>query len=156
MRKSGKKTRAAYRHVDTRHVQFLTRLSSSSFISIISLLFLHSKSRRLLFKMSELVNVVVAIAVIVFVVRWVTSGESPEEQRVRTALGFRPKNVTPEMVRFKPLPGLICTLICQCFAFSFCSLTDGLVVVCLTMTCGLPVQAETITSMFPDMPRSVA
>lgn len=50
---------------------------------------------------SELVNVVVAIAVIVFVVRWVTSSsrETPEEQRIRTALGFRPKNVSPEMVR---------------------------------------------------------
>ncbi|KAL5532322.1 hypothetical protein ACEPAF_5892 [Sanghuangporus sanghuang] len=47
--------------------------------------------------MSEVVNVVVAIAVIVFVVRWATSGESPEDQRVRTTLGFRPKNVTPEM-----------------------------------------------------------
>ncbi|OCB90708.1 hypothetical protein A7U60_g2070 [Sanghuangporus baumii] len=47
--------------------------------------------------MSEVVNVVVAIAVIVFVIRWATSGESPEDQRVRTTLGFRPKNVTPEM-----------------------------------------------------------
>ncbi|KAL5504967.1 hypothetical protein ACEPAH_7630 [Sanghuangporus vaninii] len=48
--------------------------------------------------MSEVVNVVVAIAVIVFVVRWATSGESPEDKRVRTTLGFRPKNVTQEMI----------------------------------------------------------
>lgn len=49
--------------------------------------------------MSEVVNVVVALAVIVFVVRWATSSsESPEEKIIRTALGFRPKNVTPDMV----------------------------------------------------------
>ncbi|EJD07921.1 uncharacterized protein FOMMEDRAFT_138029 [Fomitiporia mediterranea MF3/22] len=62
--------------------------------------------------MSEVVNVVVALAVIVFVVRWATSTsrETPEERNVRTTLGFRPKAVTPEMT-------------------------------------------ETISSMFPDMPR---
>ena len=89
--------------------------------------------------MSELVNVVVALAVIVFIVRWATSGEfyylifgelryslmvvrllghsldclvcsvlhcffvvakdSPEQQSAIAALGFRPKNVTDDMVR---------------------------------------------------------
>ncbi|KAF9524925.1 hypothetical protein CPB83DRAFT_877464 [Crepidotus variabilis] len=49
--------------------------------------------------MGELVNVVVAFAVIVILFRWVTSGSESSEQRTATsALGFRPKNVTPEMV----------------------------------------------------------
>ncbi|KAH8109482.1 hypothetical protein DFH11DRAFT_1627649 [Phellopilus nigrolimitatus] len=49
--------------------------------------------------MSEVVNVVVALAVIVFVIRWATaSNESPEDKKVRAALGFRPKDVTPEML----------------------------------------------------------
>jgi len=49
--------------------------------------------------MSEVINVVVAIAVIIFVVRWATSSsESPADKTAREALGFRPKNVTPEMV----------------------------------------------------------
>ncbi|KAI5117125.1 hypothetical protein M0805_007972 [Coniferiporia weirii] len=61
--------------------------------------------------MSEVVNVVVALAVIVVVISWATSSkESPEDRSARAALGFRPKNVTPEML-------------------------------------------ETISGMFPDMPR---
>ncbi|THH03708.1 hypothetical protein EW145_g6066 [Phellinidium pouzarii] len=63
--------------------------------------------------MSEVVNVVFALAVIVFIVSWATSSkESPEERTLRAALGFRPKNVSPEML-------------------------------------------ETISSMFPDMPKYV-
>ncbi|KIL61630.1 hypothetical protein M378DRAFT_80723 [Amanita muscaria Koide BX008] len=48
--------------------------------------------------MSELVNVVVAFAVIVFIVRWMASGSSATERSAADTLGFRPKNVTPEMV----------------------------------------------------------
>ncbi|KAI0292588.1 hypothetical protein BC826DRAFT_1018817 [Russula brevipes] len=50
--------------------------------------------------MGEVVNVVVAFAVIVLIVRWATasSGESTEEQAATRALRFRPKKVTPEMV----------------------------------------------------------
>ncbi|KAI0247388.1 hypothetical protein BJV78DRAFT_1276914 [Lactifluus subvellereus] len=50
--------------------------------------------------MGEVVNVVVAFAVIIFIVRWATtsSGESTAEQAVARALRFRPKKVTPEMV----------------------------------------------------------
>jgi len=46
--------------------------------------------------MGEVVNVLVAFAVIVFIFRWVTSGSESTEQR--SALGFRPKNVTQEMI----------------------------------------------------------
>jgi len=50
--------------------------------------------------MGEIVNVVVAFAVIVLIVRWATtsSGESTAEQAAARALRFRPKKVTPEMV----------------------------------------------------------
>ncbi|KAF8347425.1 hypothetical protein F5887DRAFT_955762 [Amanita rubescens] len=48
--------------------------------------------------MSELVNVVVAFAVIIFIVRWATSGSNSAERTAADTLGFRPKNVTPEMV----------------------------------------------------------
>ncbi|KAI0699793.1 hypothetical protein C8T65DRAFT_659134 [Cerioporus squamosus] len=50
--------------------------------------------------MGEVVNVLVAVAVIVLVVRWVSSGnkESGGTPSPSTVLGFRPKNVTPEMV----------------------------------------------------------
>jgi len=50
--------------------------------------------------MGEIVNVVVAFAVIVFIVRWATtsSGESTTERLAARALRFRPKKVTPEMV----------------------------------------------------------
>ena len=52
--------------------------------------------------MSEIVNVVVAVAVIYFVARWATSlSETPEERALRTALGFRPKNATNEMVSLR-------------------------------------------------------
>ncbi|THH16299.1 hypothetical protein EW146_g4309 [Bondarzewia mesenterica] len=50
--------------------------------------------------MGEVVNVIVAFAVIIFIFRWATApgGEpSPETAAART-LRFRPKNVTPEMV----------------------------------------------------------
>lgn len=51
--------------------------------------------------MSEFVNVVVAVAFIALVVSWVTSSkETPEEKTARTALGFRPKHVTTEMVSY--------------------------------------------------------
>jgi len=48
--------------------------------------------------MGEIVNVVVAFAVIVFIVRWATtsSGESTTERLAARALRFRPKKVTPE------------------------------------------------------------
>ncbi|KAI0328747.1 hypothetical protein GY45DRAFT_1254347 [Cubamyces sp. BRFM 1775] len=50
--------------------------------------------------MGEVVNVLVAVAVVVLVVRWATSGskESSDAPSPSAALGFRPKNVTPEMV----------------------------------------------------------
>jgi len=49
--------------------------------------------------MGEVVNVVVALAVIVFLFRWATSSkETPAERSVNAALGFRPKNVTPDMI----------------------------------------------------------
>ncbi|KAF8191281.1 hypothetical protein BJ912DRAFT_1041633 [Pholiota molesta] len=49
--------------------------------------------------MGEVVNVLVAFAVIVFIFRWVTSSnESPAQQSAVDALGFRPKNITQEMV----------------------------------------------------------
>ncbi|KIK96617.1 hypothetical protein PAXRUDRAFT_825762 [Paxillus rubicundulus Ve08.2h10] len=50
--------------------------------------------------MGEVVNAIVAFAVIVFIVRWATSGpsSSSEGTSATTALGFRPKNVTQEMV----------------------------------------------------------
>lgn len=79
--------------------------------------------------MGEVVNVLVAFAVIIFLLRWITSGKvfpkslwaplgrsivnpvrlidtlwlgkDPAEQRsARDILGFRPKNVTPDMVGF--------------------------------------------------------
>ncbi|KAH9830202.1 uncharacterized protein C8Q71DRAFT_843112 [Rhodofomes roseus] len=49
--------------------------------------------------MGEVLNVVVAVAVIVFIVRWVTSGKDAASGPSPSAvLGFRPKNVTIEMV----------------------------------------------------------
>ncbi|TBU57309.1 hypothetical protein BD310DRAFT_1039980 [Dichomitus squalens] len=50
--------------------------------------------------MGEVVNVLVAVAVIVLVVRWATSGikDSNGAPSPSAVLGFRPKNVTPEMV----------------------------------------------------------
>lgn len=68
--------------------------------------------------MGEVVNVLVAFAVIVFVVRWATSGElrwvhpagwrmtciisgkdtSADGQSPAAILGFKPKTVTPEQV----------------------------------------------------------
>ena len=70
--------------------------------------------------MAEVVNVVVALVVIVFVVRWATqtgtswntswldaaseilyrrAGEDTPEQAAARSLKFKPKRVTPEMVR---------------------------------------------------------
>ncbi|KAI0266445.1 hypothetical protein BC834DRAFT_129100 [Gloeopeniophorella convolvens] len=50
--------------------------------------------------MGEVVNVVVAFAVIVLIVRWATtsSGETTADQAAARALRFRPKKVTPDMV----------------------------------------------------------
>ncbi|KAI9457652.1 hypothetical protein BJY52DRAFT_470747 [Lactarius psammicola] len=50
--------------------------------------------------MGEVVNVVVAFAVVILFVRWATTsnGESTAEQVAARALRFRPKKVTPEMV----------------------------------------------------------
>ncbi|KAG6376741.1 hypothetical protein JVT61DRAFT_1759 [Boletus reticuloceps] len=51
--------------------------------------------------MSEVVNVLVAFAVIVFIFRWATSGPSTSSSDARSAtaaLGFRPKHVTQDMV----------------------------------------------------------
>ncbi|KAH9991946.1 hypothetical protein BJV74DRAFT_771863 [Russula compacta] len=49
--------------------------------------------------MGEVVNVVVAFAVVILIVRWATtpSGESTADQAAARALRFRPKKVTPEM-----------------------------------------------------------
>ncbi|KAF8549197.1 hypothetical protein OG21DRAFT_1421724 [Imleria badia] len=50
--------------------------------------------------MSEVVNVLVAFAVIVFIFRWATSGSpaSSDPRSTTAALGFRPKHVTQDMV----------------------------------------------------------
>ncbi|KAF8581459.1 hypothetical protein K439DRAFT_1662305 [Ramaria rubella] len=50
--------------------------------------------------MGEVVNVVVAFAVIVFIFRWATrgGGGNEETRRARNLLGFQPKHVTPEMI----------------------------------------------------------
>ncbi|THH16320.1 hypothetical protein EUX98_g9317 [Antrodiella citrinella] len=50
--------------------------------------------------MAEVVNVIVAFAVIVFLVRWATSSKDAASAHPSPAsvLGFRPKNVTIEMV----------------------------------------------------------
>ncbi|KAH9925979.1 uncharacterized protein B0H18DRAFT_1007236 [Fomitopsis serialis] len=49
--------------------------------------------------MGEVLNVVVAVAVIVFIVRWATSGKDTSSgPSPSTVLGFRPKNVTVDMV----------------------------------------------------------
>lgn len=51
--------------------------------------------------MSEVVNVLVAFAVIIFLFRWVTSsndGGTDEQRRAAAMLGFRPKRVTPDMI----------------------------------------------------------
>ncbi|EKM53070.1 uncharacterized protein PHACADRAFT_259227 [Phanerochaete carnosa HHB-10118-sp] len=50
--------------------------------------------------MSEVINVLVAFAVIVFVVRWATSGKesSADGQSPAAILGFKPKTVTQEQV----------------------------------------------------------
>ncbi|KAH9003281.1 hypothetical protein EDB86DRAFT_3062795 [Lactarius hatsudake] len=54
--------------------------------------------------MGEVVNVVVAFAVVILIVRWATtsSGESTAEQVAARALRFRPKKVTPEMACMFP------------------------------------------------------
>ncbi|TFK65996.1 hypothetical protein BDN72DRAFT_844911 [Pluteus cervinus] len=48
--------------------------------------------------MSEVVNVIVAFAVIVIIFRWVTSGNDSTERGAADVLGFRPKNVTQDMI----------------------------------------------------------
>ncbi|KLO15174.1 hypothetical protein SCHPADRAFT_276261 [Schizopora paradoxa] len=49
--------------------------------------------------MSEFVNVAVAVVVAVFIFRWATSSsETPEQRNIRTTLGFKPKNVTQDMI----------------------------------------------------------
>jgi len=52
------------------------------------------------FEMGEVVNVIVAFAVIVFIVRWATSTKdtSPSQPSPASVLGFKPKNVTTDMV----------------------------------------------------------
>ncbi|KAG6828339.1 hypothetical protein H0H92_008353 [Tricholoma furcatifolium] len=50
--------------------------------------------------MGEIINVIVAFAVIVFIFRWATSGGDTTEQRsAADTLGFRPKPVTQVMMR---------------------------------------------------------
>ncbi|CCM01253.1 uncharacterized protein FIBRA_03302 [Fibroporia radiculosa] len=49
--------------------------------------------------MGEVVNVIVAVAVIVFIVRWATSGKDESSgPSPSSVLGFKPRNVTIEMV----------------------------------------------------------
>ncbi|KAI9459061.1 hypothetical protein HD554DRAFT_2137671 [Boletus coccyginus] len=50
--------------------------------------------------MSEVVNALVALAVIVFIFRWATSAPTPssDSRSATAALGFRPKHVTQDMV----------------------------------------------------------
>ncbi|PVF93308.1 hypothetical protein CPB86DRAFT_809029 [Serendipita vermifera] len=49
---------------------------------------------------SEVINVVIAVAVIYFVVKWFSGGssESSNTSGLAKILGFKPKNVTPEMI----------------------------------------------------------
>ncbi|KAJ7768316.1 hypothetical protein B0H16DRAFT_1519378 [Mycena metata] len=49
--------------------------------------------------MGEVINVVVAFAVIVFIFRWLTtSNDSPSERSAADTLGFRPKPVSQDMI----------------------------------------------------------
>jgi len=48
--------------------------------------------------MGEVVNVLVAFAVIVFLFRWVTSTSDTTERSAADTLGFRPKTVTDDMI----------------------------------------------------------
>ncbi|KIK01197.1 hypothetical protein K443DRAFT_678661 [Laccaria amethystina LaAM-08-1] len=48
--------------------------------------------------MGEVVNVLVAFAVIVFLFRWVTSSSESGERSPADTLGFRPKNITQDMI----------------------------------------------------------
>ncbi|KAH8079069.1 hypothetical protein BXZ70DRAFT_1050921 [Cristinia sonorae] len=50
--------------------------------------------------MGEVVNVIVAFAVIVIIVRWATTSKdgAPSQPSTSSILGFRPKNITTEMV----------------------------------------------------------
>jgi len=49
--------------------------------------------------MGEVINVVVAFAVIVFIFRWLTtSSDSPSERSAADTLGFRPKPVSQDMI----------------------------------------------------------
>jgi hypothetical protein len=104
--------------------------------------------------MGEIVNVLVAFAVIVFIFRWATSGfsfglafsrsgadwalfignnphDNSRQRSPAELLGFRPKSVTQEMVR---LNGLFSS--CLCWDWSLMSLA----------------QISTISNMFPDIP----
>ncbi|KAF9259257.1 hypothetical protein L218DRAFT_908558 [Marasmius fiardii PR-910] len=47
--------------------------------------------------MAEIINVIVAFAVIIFIFRWATSG-SETDRTAADALGFRPKNVSQDML----------------------------------------------------------
>lgn len=76
--------------------------------------------------MGEVVNVLVAFAVIVFVVRWATSGASHHTAARPTTesgtgkevdpnspaalLGFKPKNVSPEQARIPPSNAILTVL----------------------------------------------
>ncbi|KAJ7176633.1 hypothetical protein C8R46DRAFT_1076865 [Mycena filopes] len=49
--------------------------------------------------MGEVINVVVAFAVIVFIFRWLTtSSDSPSDRSAADTLGFRPKHVSQDMI----------------------------------------------------------
>ncbi|KAF9465882.1 hypothetical protein BDZ94DRAFT_1252471 [Collybia nuda] len=48
--------------------------------------------------MGEVVNVLVAFAVIVFIFRWATSSNDTTERSAADTLGFRPKPVTQDMI----------------------------------------------------------
>ncbi|KAF6752842.1 hypothetical protein DFP72DRAFT_903760 [Ephemerocybe angulata] len=57
--------------------------------------------------MSEVVNVLVAFAVIIFLFRWVTSsndGGTDEQRRAAAMLGFRPKRINSVSVMFPDIP----------------------------------------------------
>lgn len=99
--------------------------------------------------MSEVVNALVALAVIVFIFRWATSGRScppprcssssepsaapapsSDSRSATAALGFRPKHVTQDMVlSIHPRP---------------------------THPLTTPVQVDQIHTMFPDIPSYVS
>lgn len=91
------------------------------------------------FNMGEVVNVIVAFAVIVFIFRWATSSNPNSGPTPADTLGFRPKNVSQDMVdtignMFPDLPKYVfyslsvLLLTCVCAEITFVMTFSALVV----------------------------